>query len=691
MDFSTTGARDVADTWRKWKQTMELYLQICMNEKSKKEKCSVFLYVIGQTGRDIYNAMTLPEDERDKINVLFAKFEEYCKPKQNITIERYRFNSRVQGKLETVDQYITELKLIPKNCSFGELESQLLRDRVVCGIHSDEVRQHLLRADDLTLEKCLKICHSYEQTKKSVQILTDSPHVVVDNLKKQKHKKPSQTKHTGDKCDDGVPQPKYTCNNCGRQHAKRQCPAYGQKCHKCGKLNHFAKYCRGKRTVQSVASNDHDETDNLFIGAVSRMNKTEVQADECYTTLDVENVPVKFKVNTGAQVKILPLHTYNSLNTESELVKSDTKLTSYSDNELCVKGTTCLNCTNRKIEFYVVDTQQMPIMGLRASQELGIIKIVLNVSDTTQSIINQHPTLFKGLGCLKIPYKIQVDTTVSPVIVPPRNQSAPLREHLKEALNEMETQGVIRKVDEPTQWVNSLVVVEKPKSRKLRICLDPRHLNKAIQRKHFQLSTLEDITTRLSGAQRFSKLDANHGYWQIPLTTDSQLLTTFNSPFGRYCFLRMPFGIKSAQEIFQKRISQSLGDLPGVETDMDDILVWGKSKEEHDQRLKAVLKRCEEIHLTLNRDKCKFGVSEVAYIGHILNAKGVQPDPDKIKAIRDMPAPQDKKGVERLLGTVNYLAKFIPNMSTITKPIRDVLKADVCFTGRQNRTKPLNQ
>ena len=141
----------------------------------------------------------------------------------------------------------------------------------------------------------------------------------------------------------------------------------------------------------------------------------------------------------------------------------------------------------------------------------------------------------------------------------------------------------------------------------------------------------------------------------------------------------MPFSIKSAQEIFQKLISQLLGDLPGVETDIDDILVWGKTKEEHDKRLKAVLKRCKEIHLTLNKDKCRFSVSEVTYIGHILNAKGVQPDPEKIKAIHEMPAPKDKKGVERLLGTVNYLAKFIPNMSTITKPIRDILKADIMF------------
>ena len=130
----------------------------------------------------------------------------------------------------------------------------------------------------------------------------------------------------------------------------------------------------------------------------------------------------------------------------------------------------------------------------------------------------------------------------------------------------MEATGVIRKVDEPTDWVNSLVVIEKPKSKKR---------PKTSCREHFQLPTLEDITTRLTGAHVFSKLDANHGYWQVPLSESSQLLTTFSSPFGRYCFKRMPFGIKSAQEVFQKRMNQLLGDLPGVETDIDDILVWG--------------------------------------------------------------------------------------------------------------------
>ena len=177
----------------------------------------------------------------------------------------------------------------------------------------------------------------------------------------------------------------------------------------------------------------------------------------------------------------------------------------------------------------------------------------------------------------------------------------------------------------------------------------------------------------------------------IQLDEESQLLTTFNIPFGRYCFLRMPFGIKSAQEVFQKRLSQLFGDLPGVETDIDDILVWGTNAEEHDQRLAAVLKRCESIHLTLNKEKCKFAVSEVTYIGHKLTPEGVHPDPEKVKAIREIPAPTDKKAVERLLGTINYLAKFIPDMSTKTSEIRELFKKDVVFEWQAPQEKAFNE
>ena len=167
---------------------------------------------------------------------------------------------------------------------------------------------------------------------------------------------------------------------------------------------------------------------------------------------------------------------------------------------------------------------------------------------------------------------------------------------------------------------------------------------------------------------------------------ESQLLTTFNTEFGRYCYKRMPFGIKSAQEVFQKRMSQSFGDLEGVETDVDDILVWGTTAEEHDHRLKKTLQRCQEINLTLNENKCEFGTTEVVYIGHKLTAQGVKPDQSKVDAINKIPQPTCKKDAERLLGMVNYFAKFVPQMSMITDPIRKVMKSDVEFKwGKQQQ------
>ena len=152
---------------------MELYIKLSMARKSEKDKCSAFLYVIGQKGCDVYNAMNLDDSQHDKIDVLFTKFEEYCKPKHNVTVERYRFNTQVQDKAESIDRYVTGLRLIAKNCSFGNLEDELIRDKIVCGVNSDDVKQQLLRVQDLTLDKALTICRAYEQSKKHIQYLSE--------------------------------------------------------------------------------------------------------------------------------------------------------------------------------------------------------------------------------------------------------------------------------------------------------------------------------------------------------------------------------------------------------------------------------------------------------------------------------------------------------------------------------------
>ncbi|KAL5486983.1 hypothetical protein EMCRGX_G019531 [Ephydatia muelleri] len=692
MDFASSDGTSVAETWRKWRQSMELFLTLAMTEKTEREQCSAFLYIIGPAGRDIYNTFNVSDQDKNKISILFQKFEGYCKPKQNVTVERYRFNTRSQQEGESIDQYVTALKLMTRNCAFGTLEEELIRDRIVCGVSSEKIKERLLRERDLTLDKAIDLCRAEEQSKTQLKCISKEVSAdlsLVHAINPRPKRQPTVSYGSLPNEEAGAVKPisnqhpTSICRNCGYQHKRDKCPAFGKRCNKCHKFNHFARYCRSSKGVSTLTQKEeeeeHSDADELVVGTLNARQTVEMGVNECFASFRVQDRVIKFKIDTGSQVNVMPLSEYNLMHRKPRLVKSRVKLFGYTGDSLKTVGECTLPVGGHQLEFFVADTSQNPILGLNASQELNLVKVVMNVN-MQMNAIQQFKDVFSGLGCLKQPYHIKLDPTVKPVISPPRNQPVTIRDRLKTELNKMESMGVIVAVEEPTDWVNSLVVVEKPKTKQLRICLDPRPLNKAIMREHFQLPTLDDIATRLHGAKVFSKLDANHGYWQIPLDRASQLLTTFNTPFGRYCYTRLPFGISSAQEVFQKRMYQLFGDLPGVDTDIDDMLmIHGRTEEEHQQRLTAVLKRCQEVHLTLNKEKCQFGVPQVTYLGHCISANGITPDENRVKAILAMPPPKDKKGVERLLGTLNYVSKFVPNMSTVTEHIRVLLGKDVPF------------
>ena len=162
-------------------------------------------------------------------------------------------------------------------------------------------------------------------------------------------------------------------------------------------------------------------------------------------------------------------------------------------------------------------------------------------------VLFEFTDVFSGVGCLDGNYSIRVDERFSPVVHPPRKVPVPLREALKTELDSLVKDGILAKVTEPTAWVSSLVIVKKPNG-KIRVCLDPRDLNRAIKQSH---------STQLSGAKVFSVLDDKCGFWQVKLDENSSYLTTMNTPFDRYRWLRMPFGINSAPEVWQQRMSRS--------------------------------------------------------------------------------------------------------------------------------------
>jgi len=202
-----------------------------------------------------------------------------------------------------------------------------------------------------------------------------------------------------------------------------------------------------------------------------------------------------------------------------------------------------------------------------------------------------------------------------------------------------------------------MVVVPK-KSGQVRICVDLKPLNKSVLREVHPLPKVDETLAQLAGAKIFSKLDANSGFWQIPLSKPSRLLTTFITPMGRYCFNKLPFGISSAPEHFQRRMSELLADLEGVLCQMDDILVFGRDQAEHDRRLIAVLARIEEAGATLNPQKCEFSRTTLKFLGHIIDSEGIRADPEKTDAIMKMSPPTSVPELRRFMGMVNQLGKF---------------------------------
>ena len=222
--------------------------------------------------------------------------------------------------------------------------------------------------------------------------------------------------------------------------------------------------------------------------------------------------------------------------------------------------------------------------------------------DNSPNFLAEFNDYFGDIGSLPKTHHISVKPEVTPTILPARGVSIALRDKLKSKLDRMIKLDVIQPVSVPTEWVNSLVTVEKPNG-KLRVCLDLRDLKKSIKRQPYKLPTVEESFSEMIGARYFSKLDASNGYCQIKIDSESSRLLTFAAPFGRFCFKRLPYGMLSASEIFQADISEIIEGLEGARNSQDDIIIWGETLAEHNNRVRIgkAMTKIRESGLKLNK------------------------------------------------------------------------------------------
>ena len=422
--------------------------------------------------------------------------------------------------------------------------------------------------------------------------------------------------------------------------------------------------------LHSIQNHPTEEIDNMFIGVIHQNQ----QSNEWKVTILLNKQKAKFKIDTGAQCNVIPKRIYRQVCKEP-LKVSTANLVTFGGHKLNTSGKAHIQCTYKghcyDVEFEVIDQEVPNILGLNTCIEMNLVQRIDTVAN---DVFEKYSEVFSGLGCIaNIQYHINIYPSHKPVVHPPRRVPVKLRPEVQEELKRMEHLNVIEKVDNPTDWVNSMVTIIKP-TGKLQICIDPRDLNRAIKREFYPTRTIEEVVTRMPNAKVFSVLDASSDFWQIELDPESAKLCTFNTPFGRYMFKRLPFGLTCSQDIFQRVMSEMMEDIEGVEVVVDNILIWGENDDQHDSRLAKVLERAKHRNLKLNKEKCQIKKVEIPYLGHILSKEGLKPDPKKTQAITSMESSTNKEYLQRFLGMLTYLSKFAPNLSQVAAPLRALLE-----------------
>ena len=219
---------------------------------------------------------------------------------------------------------------------------------------------------------------------------------------------------------------------------------------------------------------------------------------------------------------------------------------------------------------------------------------------------------------------------------------------------------------------------------------------KAIRRPKYIIPTLEENLHKLHNVKYMTIIDEKEAFLNIPLTLRSSLMTTMSTPWGRYRWTRLPFGISSASEEWQRRIHMVLEGLTVISI-ADDIFVPGcgetekEARVDHDRNLITVLECLEKNHVKINATKMKFLTTSTTFMGHVITPDGLRPDPTTVHAVIQLPTPRDKQGVRRFLGAINYLSKFCPRLSSVTQPLRHLTKDDIPFLWSAQHQKAFDE
>jgi len=675
--------------WEYWSRSFERYCRLA-KLTVEEEMIDVFYAYVGRETEEYLRDLPNFAELKTIASLMTVVQARYTKI-PNVLCERFNFRKVKISSDESMREFNARLNAYSKNCDFDNYTRDLAHlDQIIMNAHP-KLREKLLMEKDLTLNKALDIAqYALEGSRWCNQF--EEMNIKEVHFNKDKYSKNFNPKVSNFKPNNSFNKSKK-CYRCGsHKHVASflKCPAIKITCNNCSKLGHFAKFClsndKSKPGVRQVSYNGLDTSLNVL-----PVNLNVCSVSHRFINVNLNGVSTKFIVDSGSQATLIPYEYFSKLN--SKLTRATNTLNDYNGNTIECLGQTFVKVTKGKDNFgarIFVTKDKQPLLGtdlISMFKHVDWNKLFIgnvensNPEFSVEDLMREFKSVFDDVPSDKIKDRsaqLVLMRDAIPKFCSPRNVPLALKPLVEAQIDKFVSIGFWTPVTE-SKWATPLVPVVKPDGS-VRLCGDYKvTVNPQLQVAQHPLPTNEDLFSKLGNNSVFSKIDLCNAFQQLELDEPSKDICTVNTSKGLFRVNRLPFGIASSPALWQRTVDRLFSGLEGVLCFVDDILVAGPDLRSHNERLRKVLSILKENNMHIKVNKCKFAVDSVSYLGFKVDAKGIHKTDDKIKAITNVKVPNSVSELRSFLGLVNFYGKFVPDLSTIAKPLYDLLKNDVIF------------
>lgn len=699
---------DNATHFEDWLKRFEMSLHCAAPNIADKEKSMVLATKLSTDVFTEFRKSCLPKEVTDysyeesveRLRMLFTK-------QRSVFADRHECLRLTRHEGEEFIHLVNRCKAALKRFRFEDLTNEQFRTHILLSAlkapNDEPLRARILHkltqdGDQVCFDDVVTDCVSFLTTRADCQVFAKE-NVQLNAVRKsprgrrKHHIQPSAQHKPVNPAQSNIPP--SPCFRCGAMHWYKDCPHRKHKCDKCKRTGHLEQRCDNIHRHKTRNHLPNSKQNKVGFVQIGTMQRTLQSNSLLKMTISLNKVCIQFHLDTGAEVNVINKETHERIGAPT-LQRCDEVARMYDGRTATFLGKGRAEFKRRTLRtqemFYVAPRGSLNLLSYATMQRLGLLitdtveanaattqqPLTLSViTDTESSLQSSFPGVFQdGLGkCTVAKATLKLKDNATPVYRRARPVPYASLPAVEQELDRLLDLGVIKPVKH-ADWAAPVMVVKKPDGS-TRLCVDySTGLNDALQLHQHPLPVPEDIFATLNGGQVFSQIDLSDAYLQVELDEGSQQLCNINTHRGVYAYQRLPFGTKSAPGIFQEIMNKMLAGLPFATAYLDDIIVVSHNQEDHRHHLHAVFDRINDYGFRVRLGKCSFYQPSIKYLGFIVDKDGRRPDPAKIKAVVDMPAPNNVTTLRSFLGLVNYYQSFVPNMRSIRYPLDDLLKKD---------------